>query len=632
MTRHPSALEIAEVLQTIASLLDPKSLVSASLVSHHWHACCTPILWSTITPSDWSLVRFSPRQLYAHAHLVHVLQWHSSLHSNYNMPHSHGIVTQTESSPIGGLAMSTMGILPSSPSTLPSTQPIIQLPNSSHVYSEKSSREHKIPDGHVRTRGHEREESSPVQERLSLVCLSKIIGNCANLQQLSVHDERDGVPLDIITAIKSLRFLQSLELFANMVVMPDQTTKTTKTATRLLNVQDMVQALPQLKRLVLRGTAFSFQSLPFTREATPALANDDDLRKGESGDTTRQLAACPSNSNTSHYQLSIYTPLATFPIQHLSLDAPVSEAELALLLQQSPSLESLDLPGGLPWELSSEFIQALATACPHLSGFSINASCYPPVPEDQLTALVRSLPPLQRFGARSCMVGDSTLDALAERCSELERLDISLTKGHQLSKQRLYEYLRSARKLKELEAEGVWILLQDLKDNQQQQQQQHVGEEAQGQESTHPAATSSDQQHARPRCTDWASRETLRRLTIGFTSPDRSIRQCSSMYTLLSSLTRLEHLQLSYTCLSLSSDSGIHQLGALKDLRTINIETCGYVALTQEDLAWMARTWPKLEKICVHALGVSRERQLHAWLKDAGREDVVIESPQLTMF
>ncbi|KAG0006708.1 hypothetical protein BGZ80_005169, partial [Entomortierella chlamydospora] len=90
---------------------------------------------------------------------------------------------------------------------------------------------------------------------------------------------------------------------------------------------------------------------------------------------------------------------------------------------------------------------------------------------------------------------------------------------------------------------------------------------------------------------------------------------------LLATLTRLEHLQLSYTCLDLSRESGFHQLSSLKDLRILSIETCGYPALTQEDLVWMVTAWPKLERIYVNMPGASKERQYRVWLKEAKRED-----------
>ncbi|KAF9989486.1 hypothetical protein BGZ75_006178 [Mortierella antarctica] len=104
------------------------------------------------------------------------------------------------------------------------------------------------------------------------------------------------------------------------------------------------------------------------------------------------------------------------------------------------------------------------------------------------------------------------------------------------------------------------------------------------------------------------------------------------MYSLLATLTQLEHLQLSYTCLNVSADSGFHQLKSLTRLRVFSIETCGYSSLSREDLVWMVKAWPKLERIYVNLPGGTKDKQFRAWLKEVGREDVAIESQQAMMY
>ncbi|KAF9123138.1 hypothetical protein BGX30_001613, partial [Mortierella sp. GBA39] len=76
-------MEIPEILQRIATNLDPKSLVAASLVSHHWHTYITPLIWHTIHPQDWTRPTFRPRTLYAHADLVRDFAWHATTSSVY---------------------------------------------------------------------------------------------------------------------------------------------------------------------------------------------------------------------------------------------------------------------------------------------------------------------------------------------------------------------------------------------------------------------------------------------------------------------------------------------------------------------------------------------------------------------
>ncbi|KAG0257243.1 hypothetical protein BG011_004065 [Mortierella polycephala] len=220
-------------------------------------------------------------------------------------------------------------------------------------------------------------------------------------------------------------------------------------------------------------------------------------------------------------------------------------------------------------------------------------------------------------------------------CSpDLETLDISLTRGQGLSKVMLYEYLRHAKGLKRLEADGVWILLEDVyrahgtdKNQSQEYEEEHEQRhEPQQQEQLQLPSPE------KPSCHGWASQDTLQYLNIGFTSPDRGTQKCHAMFSLLSSLTSLEHLYLSYTCLNLTPVAGFHQLQALTRLRTFSIETCGYAPLNKEDVLWMAAAWPKIEKIYVNLPGSSKERQLRTWLKEAHREDVVIESQQSMMW
>ncbi|KAF9954175.1 hypothetical protein BGZ70_010641 [Mortierella alpina] len=437
---------------------------------------------------------------------------------------------------------------------------------------------------------------APAEERLSFGCLNKLVGQCTNLQRLCLQGGKEGIHGDMASAVHSLAFLQELELSASRIVMDGEARPPT--------VQDWIRGMDQLRTLSIRGTAFSFD---------------------------RRIVPRPSSSPILVTPSPVSLVQPTFPIRHLTLDTPalMNETCLSHLIQQFPLLESLNLPGGLAWNWSDAFVAHLARSCPRLHSFTINSASFPSVPEDRLTALVLGLctvtsddgdassggrqRSLRKFGARSCFVGDSTLWALQHHCPDLEVLDISLTRGQGLSKGGLYDYLMQARNLRHLEAEGVWIVLQDVH-----------------QENLHQ--TLSQQHAARPSCREWASRTTLKHLNIGFTSPDRSTRQCCHMYSLLATLTHLEHLQLSYTCLNLSAGSGFHQLKSLTRLRVLSIETCGYSSLSREDLVWMVQTWPKLERIFVNLPGGTKDRQFRAWLKEVGRDDVAIESQQAMMY
>jgi len=658
-------MDIPEILQAVATFLDPKTLVAATLVSRHWHRCCSPILWNAISRADWSLPRFNPRQLYQQAHLVHCLEWHaedsSSMRGTGFVASNHSIM-----STVGVISVQPVLSIMPWPSALPPLTPPSTPPQDLSLdaaLSMKCNEALAIGGGVQFQPIQEREhQEPPIQTTPSPACLAKIVTQCKNLQKLRLHGGMEGIHYDMIEAIVSLKYLQSLELYADrVVVVIDQEDSTTTTRTRLLNVQDLISQLPQLETLALRGTAFSLKAPPSkavldrhgnTEESDNGINSSAILVQGSCairpspvqfalkqdgayGGTTLVASSfkCPkSNLNvenpleplepSSKVLSSLPSPSLTerfsFPTRHLSLDMALQEEELSLLLQQCPLLESLDLPGGLAWEWSDDFIRQVAQSCSRLSGFSINSSCHAPVSEERLTALVLALPPLRRFGIRSCFLGDSTLDALEERSPELEILDISLSKTQHLSKARFYDYLRNAAKLREVEAESVWIWLKFLEDNsdglgqqQQQQQQQHIQVD--------------QQQYSQPRH-GWANRHTLRRLTLGFTSPDRSTQNCYPMYNLLSTFTELEYLHLSYTCLKFSRESGFHQLETLTQLRTFGIETCAYTPLTREDVVWMVSTWPQLERIYVNLLGATRERLIRQWLKEAHREDIVIES------
>ncbi|KAF9183249.1 hypothetical protein BGZ50_004368 [Haplosporangium sp. Z 11] len=647
-------MDIPEILQQTAQYLDPKSLVAATLVSRHWYNCCCPILWKTISHKDWQLAKFTGRLLYAHGHLVRSLEWHSSHAISFaaafsaataatgtgvaGEPETHTSTSQSLSLSLPSAGsyymmglefagmMGRMGMIPPPPPQLAQSPTFFSTHTNKVTTDQQYLTSHHHHNYDVRcsknpaSTAGTMEEKSPIRQQLSLVCLNKIVGQCLHLQKLCLHGERDGIHVEMVQAIQSLSYLQSLELYAHKIVVDQDTMRA---STWLLNIQDLLKGLVQLQSLTLRGTAFSFLSAPSCQD------NNDDRD---------DINANPIIGQTD----DVFTTPTSFPIRRISLDTPtLSESGLTFLLRQCPHLESLDLPGGISWDWSDDFIQSFAHSCPRLQEFSINSSSFPPVPEDRLTALIQGVGPLRRFGARSCLVGDSTFAALQEYSPDLEILDISLTRGHGLSKAKLYEYLRHAKGLKHLEADGVWILLedvyraQDTGENQSQEygqqqeqhhepQQQHSEQQQQQQLQGHLQLPSPE----RPSCHSWVSQDTLQYLNIGFTSPDRGTQRCHAMFTLLSSLTSLEHLYLSYTCLSLTPVAGFHQLKSLTRLRTFSIETCGYAPLNREDVLWMVTAWPKIEKIFVNLPGSSKERQLRAWLKEAHREDVVIESQQ----
>ncbi|KAF9338190.1 hypothetical protein BG006_008681 [Podila minutissima] len=443
--------------------------------------------------------------------------------------------------------------------------------------------------------------------------MTSILGNCSNIQTLRLHAEcygngEQGMPFETLCMIGSLPYLQSLELFLNNIVFPaaaaescdsdgvgdDATVAPSRVATRELCIQQLVRPCGQLKRLVLRGTAFKF---------------------------LQQQTVTPTVNSAVAFRLP--------SLHDLTLDIPgLSEPELSYWLHQCPNLSSLSLPGGLPREWSDTFLHTLAETS-RLVAFSINGSSFGSfaISEERLTALVRALSAtgqLKVLAARACQLGDSTLQALQECAPGLEHLDISLTRSPGLSTAGLLSYLchPGARNLKCVEADGIWIQSYDFREFVLQQ-------EAEAQQGQEPLG--------------WACKDTLERLVIGFSSPDRTTTHPAPttadqpsaiepeaaarplswyMYKHLSTLTQLEQLQFSQTCLDLSSEGGIHQLQTLKRLRTFSIESCGYAALTQDQVRWMASTthWPRLETIYINP-GVSCERQIQTWLTEMGRQD-----------
>ncbi|KAF9303734.1 hypothetical protein BGZ74_003163 [Mortierella antarctica] len=443
--------------------------------------------------------------------------------------------------------------------------------------------------------------------------MTSILGNCSNIQTLRLHAEcygngEQGMPFETLCMIGSLPYLQSLELFLNNIVFPaaaaaaescdsngvgdDATTVApSRVATRELCIQQLVRPCGQLKRLVLRGTAFKFLQQHMD---TPT--------------ESRELSKVGTTANSA---VAFRLP----SLHDLTLDIPgLSEPELSYWLHQCPNLSSLSLPGGLTWEWSDDFLHTVAESSPRLVAFSINGSSFGSfaISEERLTALVRALSAggkLKVLAARACQLGDSTLQALQECAPGLEHLDISLTRSAGLSTAGLLSYLchPGARNLKCVEADGIWIQSYEFREFVRQQE----AEAQQGQEplgwayrtTTHPAPTTADQPSV--------------------IEPEAAARPLSwYMYKHLSTLTQLEQLRFSQTCLDLSSEGGIHQLQTLKRLRTFSIETCGYAALTQDQVRWMASTthWPRLETIYINP-GVSCERQIQTWLTEMGRQD-----------
>lgn len=760
-------MHIPEILKLIASHLDNESLVSATQVSQFWYTCFAPLVWSTISTSDWILPQFNPRQVFTHGHWVRSLEWHS-IQSQQQWPFLF-MMNSNNSTPPPYSSSSSPYLSSPSPPSLGMEQDL------KGKNKRKDDQEHDHDhDYGVALRSMMRVMHQVPQEsgaRLSIRCLNHIIERCANLQVLKLNlgsrigtggggvgeqDYQQGIITEeMIQTIRYLTFLQELELVVHAVLFPpkeeqeqegrevaggpqlggagiergyrgkrDQlhlevqgytttgpgcTTTTTATAagtgrvlTRRLNVQSLIQDLNQLHSLVLRGSAFSFDETCFS----------------------------PSSSTSTTTSRAKRT---TFPLHHLSLEpaaASLTETALTILLQQCPHLESLDLPGGLAWEISDPFIKTLSMLCPNLSSYSINASSSilraqdlipstaPTVnmtdltdatetvtmptlfsfstsattnqriiPEDErLASLIRGLSQerqqgepsfLRRFGARSCFFGNASLEALQETCPDLEHLEIPLTRsschhgwyvlpgaGHPpqatlLSKTRLVHYLRSLSRLKAIVAEGVWVDLTDLialplptpRIIPEEQEQGQEGNE----ELTTPNTTTSNDlpptgspghlpQVPTFTILPWACTHTLTRLDLGFSFSSSSplpiptltsSLASSILYKFLSNFKSLQILRISYTVLteiqppSPSSSSCFYLLSNLKDLREFDIETCSYPPNTlfnKETLQWIVseQCWPKLEKLTCHRSGTSQERELWNWLRQVGKESLLV--------
>ncbi|KAF9427028.1 hypothetical protein BGZ94_005633 [Podila epigama] len=673
LVKKAHILDIPEILHAVALHLDSASLVASLQVSHHWFTTCAPVVWNHLSAQDWNCNNgrrhdsaWSPGALLAAQNLAP-----TSPSTN-----SHPMCSKWSYAQLVRSLEYQTRLVQQQQWQMPSSSTSPRCSHSSVTHSSSN------PDF----------TKQSAQESLVLCsssALTSILQSCTNLQSLCLHADSFangdiGIPFETLKTIRHLQFLQTLDLHLNNVIYnhghhcrtnnnslaAPTTTNTPWVATRQLLIQELIHPCAQLKQLVLRGTAFKFM--------TPNMDHDQEESTSDS----------PSTLNTTH---DIVPTMSMPSLQHLSLDLPhtsgsgITEPELTYLLQQCPNLESLSLLSGLTWEWSNDFLQTtMVTTCPNLSSFSITGQPFNAlaISQERLTTFLRTvfsssssssflanqhhqqcsrpkLGQLTQLVVRACHLGDSTLEALLEVAPGLEHLDISQTRGHSLTTQGLWDYLthKGSRHLKSLDAEGVWLQTDFIKQlflahafNQRQQ-----------------AITTATATMRVPRL-HWACQDSLERLVIGFSNtpspaqptlptttmlPTGTIDYSNNnldnliiesapsrpfswyMFRHISTLTQLQHLQFSQTCLNLNThqdgqegissiNGGLDLLQSLKHLRVFSIESCTY-ASPLSVLHWMASSdhWPMLDTFYINPPGSSRERQIKSWLEQSGRHNTL---------
>ncbi|KAG0307294.1 hypothetical protein BGZ98_000634 [Dissophora globulifera] len=184
-----------------------------------------------------------------------------------------------------------------------------------------------------------------------------------------------------------------------------------------------------------------------------------------------------SSSSTAHNEVVGVQSMAldrTSSIESLSLcQADISQDELLELRVFLPELKSLlieelsahnEMIRTYYWTWSPTFIRSLRTAFPHLRSLRLGFM-FKIIEENTIVEILQSFPLLTTVGFRNAKFGQRAMEALQQHCKFVVCLDVSFAYGDDQFKAalnaELLHFLRTSTQLRELVAEGVIFHLEE---------------------------------------------------------------------------------------------------------------------------------------------------------------------------
>ncbi|KAF9193890.1 hypothetical protein BGZ51_001876 [Haplosporangium sp. Z 767] len=312
-----------------------------------------------------------------------------------------------------------------------------------------------------------------------------------------------------------------------------------------------------------------------------------------------------------------------FKIQSLSIKRVACMQDLFLnLISRFPYLTRLSLAGSEEIYFEPNIAERLRKRCPKIRNLDI--SYRETMTDDEIASLIRSLPDLSILHATETQLGDESMDAILEKCGQLEEL--SMTGVCNVQGHKVQELLQRSPQLKTLRAWGTELNIPRMMADMCQQ------------------AASAGKPLAQ--YMEWACRG-IEVLELRFdydrcslSEDERSVysiaRARHFVYDQLSRLTKLKHLSISaqlvvttdvsdsedegdgedegvagsqYTqqkeeedvvddhlWIDFSLRSGLAMLAPLKNLCALDVEDIHHVIGVPE-VEWMCQNWPRLREI-----------------------------------
>ncbi|KAG0250415.1 hypothetical protein BG011_008359 [Mortierella polycephala] len=141
-----------------------------------------------------------------------------------------------------------------------------------------------------------------------------------------------------------------------------------------------------------------------------------------------------------------------FKIQSLSIVRVACLQDLFLnLISRFPYLTGLSLAGSEEIYFEPDIAERLGRRCPKIRNLDI--SYREAMTDDEIASLIRSLPDLSILRATETQLGDESMDAILEKCGQLEEL--SMTGTYNVEGHKIQELLQRSSQLKTLQSSDM---------------------------------------------------------------------------------------------------------------------------------------------------------------------------------